>query len=500
MIKLKRIPLIILSLFAWVSFVLLLLPQNLIAGELSKEFWQDAENTPFYAESNAFHDFEFLLSGPDALLARLEVIESAQESIELDYFVLKDDRAGRLILQALAKKAQEGVKVRMILDHFANRTQFNKYQVQAILNSGIDLKFYNTALMKPYQSQFRNHRKIIIVDGEKALMGGRNISEQYFELHEDYNLADRDFIVSGEIVKAMSETFEAYWESDEMGQRINLPGDDINGGRFIRRLRQRHAQEMLIPRIDDLNFLRHVEFMAEGQNVERVTKSCSDLIYVSDRPEVGNRRIEGKAKLSRKKVFEFLKNAKSNVVIESPYIVLDNLKSELLNELLENNIHIKLKTNGVHASNMLPVTAVFFDQIGEWVDRGVEVKVFNGETIYSTRGLKQRKLSSPGDVPIFHTRWGSHSKTMLFDNEWVKLGSFNFDPRSTIWNKEHALFCRDKELVEFIAKNLDERGQSTHHINSSKDIDNYEFENVNGLRALGYRILKRPSTWIQPLL
>lgn len=446
------------------------------------------DDSPFYGESKEPHHFTFLKTGPVALQARLDLIENAQESIEFEYFVFKADEVGRLLLQALAERARAGVEVRVMFDHFGSFSSVGRYLVQELINSGVQFRAYNQTLLHPYYGQFRNHRKLIVVDGETVLTGGRNVSKRYYGVSDSYNLADRDFILTGEIVKKMRESFFGYWNSDVVTER-SLPGK-VRRRNFIRRFRERRAQEKMTRSRQDERFLQELSSFVEGDMKDLPQSECHDITYVTDRPGVGSYALEDDHRFTRQVVYRALRSAEHRAYIESPYIVFDDAKEEVIQELLDKGIEVSFKTNSLRATNVLPVTAVFYDQIKPWLDAGVDAYLFRGDSLSHHEAF-------PGTEDA---EWGIHSKGMLFDYDHVMLGSFNFDPRSTVWNSEYAVFCRDENVARIISESVEDRLNFTHHLLAPEDVREYGFEGVGLLKRLMYQNIRYPSNWLSFLL
>jgi len=185
----------------------------LLAFMFSSTFLK-AEGIELLFKSEKPHQVTILESGLAAFQKRLDLIEQAQSSIDLEYFIYNDDRAGKILSQALARAAKRGVKVRLILDNFMVARTISAFLAQEFVDLGMDVRFYNTSpLIILWKSQYRNHRKTFLVDRKKIILGGRNIGDEYFDLSHEYNFVDRDMLVEGEIVNDIAKTFDMIWDS-----------------------------------------------------------------------------------------------------------------------------------------------------------------------------------------------------------------------------------------------------------------------------------------------
>ncbi|MCO4793069.1 MAG: hypothetical protein KC493_05115, partial [Bacteriovoracaceae bacterium] len=165
----------------------------------------------FYFKSKRPHQFIVLNDGPAAFAKRIEMIEKAEKSIDFEYFMYNRDETARILTHALIKKANEGVRVRMLIDK-SPFLFFNHYDASELLQHGIILKYYNKkSILRVKSYQYRNHKKVLIVDEKEALLGGRNLGDEYFFNYKNYNYNDRDAWIKGPIVNNIVETFDYYW-------------------------------------------------------------------------------------------------------------------------------------------------------------------------------------------------------------------------------------------------------------------------------------------------
>ncbi len=155
------------------------------------------------------HQVMLLDVGFDSLAERLRMIESAKQSIELEFFIYEIDEASRIISQALARKAREGVKVRILVDFATPVFKLAPQYVKALEADGVEVRYYNTTgLARIFASQHRTHRKLLVVDRQSAIIGGRNIGNDYFDISEHYNFLDSDLRLDGPVAAAIADSFE----------------------------------------------------------------------------------------------------------------------------------------------------------------------------------------------------------------------------------------------------------------------------------------------------
>lgn len=149
------------------------------------------------------HEFEFLPDGVHRFDALLAMIDRAQRSLDMFYYMFQDDPAGRIVRDALVRARERGVRVHLVVDRFG--TDAGEDFFQPIVDAGGRFAVFNPRWNVRYL--IRNHQKMTIVDGEIALLGGFNISEHYFMPPEHNGWADLGVVVKGPVVGDVSRWF-----------------------------------------------------------------------------------------------------------------------------------------------------------------------------------------------------------------------------------------------------------------------------------------------------
>jgi putative cardiolipin synthase len=183
---------IVLGALAGIVAIYLLFAIGLTALE-----WIVRENpkvdTSLEAHSTSPHTLTHFDQGAASFHRRLELIQSAKKSIALEFFIYDVDEASRLLTQALMKKAGEGVQVRILVDFSAPVFKLKPAYAAVLGKAGVAVRYYNTsAFYRLVSIQHRSHRKLLIIDGETVLTGGRNVANDYFDLSDHYNFLDSD--------------------------------------------------------------------------------------------------------------------------------------------------------------------------------------------------------------------------------------------------------------------------------------------------------------------
>lgn len=467
-----------------------------------------ANDNPFIAKSTKAHNITLLNHGLGSLEERLQMIERAEKFIDVEYFIYRTDKSAKIFTEALVKKARQGVKIRMLLDYFMVKSDFSPFYAHELEKEGVEIKYFNTtATANLFSGQYRNHRKVLLVDGKEAITGGRNIGDEYFDLSAEYNFLDRELYFEGELVEAVQKSFDETFAAklSERVSRSPMPkvtdakykrGDDIVlKDQFDSDLKNwqakvKIAQDFIkVPTKSSLL----AEIRAKGQEELNLEYSgvCEQLEFHSEYPTIGteNRKND---RVVKHEVFDRISNAKESVMIDSPYFIVNGELQTSLEKALNKNVKVKLLTNSLNSTDAIYVYTVFDTIIPEWLGKGLDSYIFKGHRPESYEVLEDQA----GEA-----RFGVHAKTFIFDNKDVIIGTYNVDPRSANFNSEMIMTCNNnKELAAAVQKDIDIRLAGSIHLNSRQAIKDAEFYQTDFSKKIVYYLLKGPSNWLDYLL
>ena len=473
-----------------------------------------ASQDPLFVKSNQPHFVQVINSGTAALNLRINLIRNAKKSIYIETFIYDNDPVSRTFTRELMKKAQQGLDVRVMVDHLAGR--INKFFMQQMLRSGIKVKTYNTkSLFSIKKVQYRNHRKLMTIDGKKALMGGRNFSNEYYDLDPEYNFIDRDVYTRGPIVSSIEESFLLYWNdkyasdpkeptppkiTDSKYQRMFFRNDERTVvrslNRDIRKFNKKIEKYKLLfenNKEDDKIVHKALSIYKEDilPNLLNESGFCPSVTFVSDKPGVGKKHQKNQ-RILKHEIFRRMRNAKDEVYIENPYIVLDKETDELFEDLTKNNTKINIVTNSFYATDSILVAANFNQKARHFIEE-------NNIHTYLYSGLDPLDYSKTSAVA--GARWGIHAKSFIFDSDSFLIGSYNFDPRSNDLNMELGLFCDGgHHLTSILKSSVNLRIQNSYYLKDNKTFRKLKFKNISvGQKILSY-IATIPSLIFNDLL
>jgi cardiolipin synthase C len=414
----KRISITLLSLILLIYAVLagyLWISERTLKTEL-------VDTKSIYSRLKIPHQLTLLNDGIASLAKRIEVIEKAQKSIELEFFIYELDLASKVITSKLIEAAKRGVKVKILVDFSATVFKLRPTYAKYLSQFGIEVRYYNTAHNARLVSiQHRSHRKFLIVDDLYAITGGRNIGDDYFNLSSHYNFLDSDVLIEGLIVSDIKESFNTYWNSP----LTSVPEikDAGNEGEIL------FSNQIEVQKILTQLKVKEKEIAESSFSAE-----CSDISFVTDLPGVliSNRQVY-------LRLVDFLKEAKAQVVAESPYFILRGDGIDLLEGLSTNGVSVKLLTNSLHSTDAYYTVSAMSTTLHRLNSLPLTLATYNGNAPLNGSILLDEEHRK--------ARWGVHSKRAVIDGKHTIIGTYNIDPRSANFNSEVVIICRDSEQL-----------------------------------------------------
>ncbi|MFL6591888.1 MAG: phospholipase D family protein [Luteimonas sp.] len=282
--------------------------------------------------------------GPDALLARINLMRSATSSIDLQTYIFAEDDAGRLVLDELLAAARRGVRVRVLVDQLSALERVDTLAALAAAHVDFSLRIYNPVLNRARISypQYllasvccwhalnqRMHTKLLVVDGAVGITGGRNYADDYYDWAGDYNFRDRDVLVAGPVARDMAANFDAFWDSAR-----SRPVESL--GDVGRRLLDAGAPALPAP-----DFERPARVWAMARDAGDVTLAqalsaraipVGAVEYLADLPQKHSEQHQGTARATEA-MRALIAGARDEVMLQTPYLVLSDPAQHLFHEL-----------------------------------------------------------------------------------------------------------------------------------------------------------------------
>ena len=393
--------------------------------------------------------------GIDALAARLLMAQRAEKSIDVQYYLIKDDIVGRAFIYSLLLAADRGVRVRLLLDDMFTKG----YDVgMAALHShpNFEIRIFNPfhrGATGKAQSAFtgfgrinrRMHNKSFTIDNQVTLIGGRNIADEYFGAREDAKFGDLDVLAIGPIVQEVSSMFDTYWN-----HQTALPAPA-----FVKELEDPESalnelRERLEAARQEITGSKYAE--AVRQQVFRYVESDKNLFewapyqLVVDSPDKGIKKKAKEAESIITPLIESLRSAEKELIVISPYFVPRKAGIEGFTEIQKSGVQVTIITNSLAANNQFTVHGGYAPSRKPLLKAGVK--------IYEVR--PDADVSGTEYVDASGARATLHTKSFIVDDKEVFIGSFNFDPRSAYLNTELGVIIRDAELAMVYSELIDD--------------------------------------------
>lgn len=361
-------------------------------------------------------------SGQDGALVRLNLIENAQESLDISYYTLIDGKSTKVILGSILDAADRGINVRILLDGIFHNLKGNiKDTIYGFeLHPNIELKFYQPLnLLSPLSWNNRLHDKIIIVDEKLALIGGRNIGDKYFreDIMEENFVKDRDVLIfkddfledSSSVIMDMKNYYDSIWNHEYSKPSIKAlkSKEEAKGEAFNEDLRIGYMKFREVY----LEYLKYTDWYKKTIPTENIRFVYNPIGKTNQDP------------WCLRELLRLASQAEESIFIQSPYIIPSrNMKSKFSKYDIEAE-KVTMLTNSLSSSPNPLAIAGYSNNREEIVDSGVQLYEYQG----------------PDSI---------HSKTYILDEFISAIGSFNFDARSSYINTESMVIIYSEEFTK----------------------------------------------------
>ena len=386
-------------------------------------------------DAAAAEDWHVLLNdGPTALDWRLRAIDSASDSIDFQTFLWFFDTAGAMMLDHIVRAADRGVTVRILVDD-----TFLVHEDELLLalaeHPNIEYRVFNPFkrrsggfatrqllnLAEFRRLDHRMHNKAMLVDNQVAIVGGRNIADEYFGLDDTANFRDLELLLGGKVVQEVGVAFDTYWND-----RWSLPIETLS--------HKKASAEQLAEarRTSDLSQHLHTEespeeLIAGWLKVIKGADAGEAILFVDEPPRNNpTNREEAPIQVANELVGIF-DGAESEIVIVSAYLIPTPNLEGAVERALDRGVRVRILTNSIGSNNHLSAHSAYRNHINTLLESGAELH----EVRTDARDRDRYMLS-----PIDRKMLALHAKALIIDHDKVFVGSANLDPRSLRINTE----------------------------------------------------------------
>jgi putative cardiolipin synthase len=411
-----------------------------------------------YPKESGFYP---LIDGETALRARSSLADVAQRSIDVQYYIWRNDRTGRLIMSRLLDAAERGVRVRILID------DIHKGEDRSLLKAFdrhplVEIRLFNPAstgshglgavtrgleMVLDYDRMtHRMHNKLYVVDGTLVIVGGRNIGNEYFDLNGEKNFRDLDVLAAGPAARRFGKVFDLYWNA-EASVPVNDPGENLNGhdSPDWMALRKQFAaapeDQMVLPVLDTeksypwlvsrLNRMIWAPF--------RILAASPDIVHDDEAETFGDQLLK-------------LPEPTQELLVETAYFIPSRAFVRQIREWRKKGVKTRILTNSMRSNDVLAAHAGYAKHRDDVLEAGAE--------LYEWRSDNQ-PARSKGKKGVLASRANLHTKAYVIDREFSFVGSYNLDPRSSDLNTECGVLIKSREFADQLVTMIEQGMQPT---------------------------------------
>ncbi len=409
-----------------------------------------------------------LEDGNKSMVARAWLTEAAEKSIDIQYFIFSTDNVGLIACDYLVRAADRGVKVRILVDDLMVDASLTEILAFAS-HPNIDVKIYNPGVnlgknlfqkIKKFATDFRTanermHNKTFIVDDQVVITGGRNIADEYFDFDHEYNFRDRDVLLMGQEVSRVKSSFTEFWDCPlsipiyDLDKNISLPPYDKENYYSLHQYACNPDNFWPQVREEIQNLASHFESIKDSGDLVWT----SDVQFVSDIPGKNDQwKGLGGGGITTDSLISLIKNAKSSIDIQTPYLITTDLSQQLFEEAVDRGVKVRILTNSLASTDNVEAFASYQSSRNELLSTGIQIFEFRPDA-----QIRKKIMSGALQREINHTpTFGLHAKSMVVDNHITVIGTFNLDPRSANLNTECITIIRSDRIAQDVLHGMNE--------------------------------------------
>jgi len=424
--------------------------------ELPDEYAAAPSMAPLWQELEAVRPgnwFALLNDGPAALEWRIRAIGSATESLDLQTFLWAEDSTGLALFRQILYAADRGVKVRLLLDD-----TFTIGESDLIFafdeHPNIEFRIYN-----PFQRRYdhlalrqlmnlgefsrldhRMHNKVMTVDGRVAIVGGRNLADEYFGHHESANFRDMEVLCAGPVVRKISRQFDDYWNNNwsfPVSMILSRPPQTRTLAHIRTWLNNETGTQSREPRDS-----RHENWLSMARSAVP-----GKAVLLCDKPARGN--PANSDELPRQlatELISWIDRCESELILVSAYLIPTSELEAAVERAESRGVRVRILTNSLSSNNHLSAHSAYRHHIHRLIHHGADLHEVRSQAKDRSRYMQ---------APVGRKLLGLHAKLLLIDREYSFIGSANLDPRSLRLNTEIGLFIDSPELSRQLREMLE---------------------------------------------
>ena len=374
---------------------------------------------PVYADTKV----TYFPLGEDKFEAMLEQLRAAKRYIFMEYFIIEEGLMWGRILEILAEKVREGVEVRVMFDGTCEFSTLPHNYPEKLKTLGIRCKMFSP--VTPFLSthyNYRDHRKILVIDGHTAFTGGVNLADEYINQREKYgHWKDTAIMLEGGAAQSFSLMFLQMWNITERTPEFDKYLDAAAVNDAVEKSGGSALAEMAVEKSGEEAAAEMVDEKAGEVAAAKTPAAAGFVLPYGDCPLDSD-------KLGERVYMDILNRSRSYVHIMSPYLILDGEMETALKFAAEKGVDVKLILPGIPDKPM--PYALAKSHYRSLLDSGVKIYEY-----------------TPGFV---------HAKVFVSDDCRAVVGTINLDYRSLYHHFECAAYMYRTECIPDIEKDFRE--------------------------------------------
>lgn len=392
-----------------------------------------------------------LHSGKNAFVARMELAKRAQRSLDVQSYIWRPDNTGQALLERLLGAADRGVPVRLLLDDIhvdVDDPLLRSLDAHAL----IEVRIFNPVIKRRWRwldavfewprINRRMHNKAMIADGEAAIIGGRNIGDEYYDVGSDFDFFDFDVLTVGPVTEEITASFQQFWDHE-----LAVPITKVAAGeRPVPALEE--TREALRAHLRSFGATRYAQGLREARIFSPDNEWYWGPAHVYyDLPHKADPKSDDGVRRVAEPLNDAFERATREITIISPYVVPKRAGVKRFKRLRERDVEIALVTNSLSSTDVILTHVGYAKHRKEMLRAGMR--------LFEMKPQIQRGTRKSGAGMGSSSRASLHTKIFIIDGRHIHLGSANLDPRSFRLNTELMLFIDSPAFGEALRRWID---------------------------------------------
>ncbi len=450
-------------------------PQHTMLGHIVEES----------AAGRGLSGIRLLSSGDEALASLLALADRAERTLDLQYYIVHQDESTRLIMNHVLMAADRGVRVRLLVDDL-NTAGEDQGLLRLERHVNVDVRVFNPFaggrfatwtrfLVSAYDIVRINHRmhdKLFVADNTIAITGGRNLGDQYFTRDKYSNFIDLDVVAAGPVVPRLSASFDAFWNS-----RYAYPIGSVADPAESEEPRGAPVDRPFDPDAD---------WLARELDAGSLRLDWVPAAVLADGPaKIASDPSTGDEVTIANNVAALMRSASRELIVISAYFVPGKEGVQLMRELVERGVKIRILTNSLASTDSPLVHNGYARYRVALLKLGVDL-----HEVRPRLGQKRRRFH-----PFRGSNASLHAKALVIDQEVVFIGSMNMDARSRHINSELGLVIRSADIARQVSGLLDDVSADGSYTLALDAQDRIVWSSGEGASARTWRIDPETTRW-----